>query len=106
MSKPEPINLNDLTLEMTKMFKRTIDANIDLAILPDKTIKPILADSGQMQQVLLNLVINARDAMPKGGNLILETKNIEPADLTWERRPTLPAGSLYPINRDRYRDRH
>ena len=92
VSQPQPVNLNDLSAEMNKMLKRLIDATIDLAIIQDKDLKHILADPGQMQQIILNLVLNARDAMPKGGHLIVETKHVEAARLAEEERSGLPRG--------------
>ena len=94
VSKPQPVNLNELSAEMRKMLKHLIDANVDLAILQGGELKSVLADPGQMQQIILNLVLNARDAMPKGGNLILETKNVEADQVEKEERPTLPSGSF------------
>jgi nitrogen-specific signal transduction histidine kinase/ActR/RegA family two-component response regulator len=91
--QPQPVNLNELSAEMSKMLKRLIDASVDLAIIQDKDLKHILADPGQMQQIILNLVLNARDAMPQGGNLILETKHLEANQLEREGKPNLPAGS-------------
>jgi CheY-like chemotaxis protein len=64
-----------------------------LTILQGEDIPAILCDQGQVQQVILNLVLNARDAMPNGGNLILETKRVDPDKLEQEGRPTLPPGS-------------
>ncbi|HTC20873.1 MAG TPA: PAS domain S-box protein, partial [bacterium] len=55
--QPQPVNLNDLSAEMSKMLKRLIDATVDLAIIQDKDLKHILADPGQMQQIILNLVL-------------------------------------------------
>src|ERR1019366_3872232 len=98
VSQPQPVNLNDLSAEMTKMLKRLIDANIDLSIIQDKDLRPILTDPGQMQQTILNLVLNARDAMPKGGHLIIETKNIREDKLDGEQRPTLPSGDYVRLN--------
>jgi two-component system, cell cycle sensor histidine kinase and response regulator CckA len=92
ISQPQPVNLNDLSAEMNKMLKRIIEATIDLAIIQDKTISPILADPGQMQQVILNLVLNAQDAMPKGGHLIVETKSIRADDLEDEQKNSIPRG--------------
>jgi len=92
ISQPQPVNLNDLGAEMTKMLKRIIEAAIDLAIIQDKSLKPILADPGQMQQVILNLVLNAQDAMPKGGHLIVETKNISADHVVVEQKVSLPPG--------------
>ena len=91
--QPQPVNLNELSTEMSKMLKRLIDAAVDLSIIQDKEIQFILADQGQMQQVILNLVLNARDAMPKGGNIIVETKHVPSKNLELEQRPTLPPGS-------------
>ncbi len=77
VSQPQAVNLNEINADMSKMFKRLIDASIDLSIKEEKNLKLIQADPGQMQQVILNLVLNARDAMPKGGRLIIETGNLE-----------------------------
>jgi two-component system, cell cycle sensor histidine kinase and response regulator CckA len=77
VSQPQLVNLNELSSEMIKMFKRLIDASIDFSIVQDKDLNSIQSDPGQIQQVILNLVLNARDAMPKGGNLTVITQNIE-----------------------------
>ena len=94
VSQPQPVNLNEVSADMKKMLKRLIDANVELAIIQDPAIRPILADPGQIQQIILNLVINARDAMPQGGNLILETKEVKADHLESEGRPTLPIGDF------------
>ena len=98
VSQPQLVNLNELSAEMNKMLKRLIDATIDLSIIQDKDLRPILTDPGQMQQVILNLVLNARDAMPKGGHLIIETRNIPEDRLDQEQRPTLPSGDYVRLN--------
>ncbi|HEY5038715.1 MAG TPA: PAS domain S-box protein, partial [bacterium] len=54
VSQPRPVNLNDLSVEMNKMFKRLIDATIHLSIIQEKDLRSILVDPGQMQQVILN----------------------------------------------------
>jgi len=90
--QPQPVNLNEVGTEMGKMLKRLIDAAVDLKMIQDKAIGPILSDPGQMQQVILNLVINARDAMPQGGTLIIETKRVPLEELEAEGRPMLPRG--------------
>ena len=71
--RPRRMDLNALVNETTSMLQRLIGANVELAARLDPTIPPVLADPGQMQQVLLNLAVNARDAMPDGGVLMLET---------------------------------
>jgi len=93
VSQPQPVNLNELSAEMNKMLKRLIDATVDLSIIQDKNLKPVLGDPGQMQQIILNLVLNAKDAMPKGGHLILETRQLEPDEMEKEGKPTLPLGA-------------
>lgn len=92
VSQPQPVNLNEMSAELNKMLKRLLDANIDLAIIQDPELKLLQADPGQMQQVLMNLTLNARDAMPRGGSLIIETKNIGPEDLSPQKTPTIPPG--------------
>lgn len=92
VSQPQAVNLNDLSAEMNKMLKRLLDANVDLAIIQDGDLRPVLADPGQVQQIILNLVLNARDAMPKGGNLIVETKQVRGVELEMEEKPSLPPG--------------
>ncbi len=70
------LNLNDLLKEMADMLRRLLSDDIEVNIVSDSGLGLIRADRGQMQQVILNLVINAADAMPLGGNLVLETANV------------------------------
>jgi two-component system, cell cycle sensor histidine kinase and response regulator CckA len=62
---------------MDKLLRRLMDESIEMAALPGKTLWTIKADPGQMEQVIMNLVVNARDAMPNGGRLTVETANVE-----------------------------
>jgi two-component system cell cycle sensor histidine kinase/response regulator CckA len=75
--QPKEIDLNHVILEMNKMLQRLIGEDVDLLIglMPD--LGKVKADPSQIEQVLLNLSINARDAMPKGGKLTIETANVE-----------------------------
>lgn len=73
-------NLNKIVADMEKMLRRLIGEDIQFAIDLDHSIRDICADRGHIEQVLMNLVVNARDAMPSGGRLVIKTKNILVAD--------------------------
>jgi PAS domain S-box-containing protein len=71
------VNLNDVVTDIETLLRRTIDEQITLvsSLAPD--LHPILAERGQLEQVLVNLAVNARDAMPEGGTLAIDTVNID-----------------------------
>ncbi len=75
--QPRVLDLNDVVSGMIKMVSRVIGENIELAFLPGAKLGSVKADPGQIEQVVLNLVVNARDAMPDGGRLTIETSNID-----------------------------
>ena len=70
------LNLNDILKEMDQLLRRLIDANIEMTFAPGEQIGCILADAGYIGQVLMNLSVNARDAMPSGGKLTIATSNV------------------------------
>jgi signal transduction histidine kinase/ligand-binding sensor domain-containing protein/CheY-like chemotaxis protein len=76
--KPRTLALNDLVSEIARMLRRTVGEDIELRIVLDPALGVVRADPGQIEQVLLNLVVNARDAMPRGGELRIETRNVAP----------------------------
>ena len=67
-------NLNDIVTNMAKMLNRLIGEDVTMNIVTTERIGNIRADEGQLEQILMNLVVNARDAMPNGGRLIIETE--------------------------------
>jgi PAS domain S-box-containing protein len=75
--QPRIVDLNEVVAGMIQMVSRLIGANIELSFLPALDLGRVKADPSQMEQVVLNLVVNARDAMPDGGQLTIETSNID-----------------------------
>jgi len=74
--QPVVLDLNTVVKDMDKMLRRLIDENIELTIEPGKQVGHAKADPGYIGQVLMNLVVNARDAMPNGGQLTVTTSNV------------------------------
>lgn len=73
--QPKVIDLNDVVAELAKMLRRMIGEDVELVIVPGPRLARVKADPGQIEQVIMNLAINARDAMPTGGRLTIETCN-------------------------------
>jgi len=73
---PQTVNLNMILLDMDKMIRRLIGENIELIIIPSQDKVSVKIDPGLFEQVIANLVVNSRDAMPQGGKLVIETSNI------------------------------
>jgi PAS domain S-box-containing protein len=77
IAEPKPVNLNLVVAESGKMLRRLIGEHIDIATRLDPSLGLVVADRGQMNQVLVNLAINARDAMTAGGTMLIATANVE-----------------------------
>src|SRR5437773_1774151 len=75
--QPKVVDLNALVLDMDKLLRRLIGEDVELATVLYPTLGRVTADPGQLEQVIVNLAVNARDAMPQGGKLTLETRNID-----------------------------
>jgi PAS domain S-box-containing protein len=73
--QPRVLDLNAVVAEMEKMLRRVIGEDVELVTRPDPALARVHADPGQLEQVILNLALNARDAMPQGGRLVVETAN-------------------------------
>jgi two-component system, cell cycle sensor histidine kinase and response regulator CckA len=74
--QPKILNLDLVVSDMEKMLRRVIGENIDLRAVLEPTLGSVKADPGQIEQIILNLVVNARDSMPDGGKLTIETDNV------------------------------
>ncbi|MHB8205615.1 MAG: response regulator, partial [Desulfomonilaceae bacterium] len=73
---PKPLNLNDEIIQIKKLLDRTIPKMIEIEIGLQNGLNTINADSSQIEQIMMNLAVNARDAMPDGGRLVIETEDI------------------------------
>ena len=104
--QPQVLDLNRVAADLEKMLRRLIGEHIDLDIVAGPDLGAVKADPGQIEQIIMNLAVNARDAMPKGGRLTLETANIDFAASHNCRFEKYPAGPLRQAGGDRHRQRH
>ena len=86
------VDLNETVSRMEKMLGRLIGDGVELVILPGSGLGSIDADPGQIEQVLMNLAINARDAMPEGGRILIQTANVEIDEANAGQRPSMRPG--------------
>jgi CheY-like chemotaxis protein len=90
--QPQVINLNSTVEDMGKLLPRLIGEDVELVTHLQKDLGCIRADAGQMEQVIMNLAVNARDAMPNGGKLVIETRNSELDNSYTENHPFIHPG--------------
>jgi len=90
--QPQVINLNGIIAEMGKLLPRLIGEDIELVVRMNEDLGTVRADASQMEQVIMNLAVNARDAMPNGGKLVIETANAELDHSYLTSHPLMKAG--------------
>ena len=91
--QPRVLDLNAVVAEMGKMLPRLIGEHIENVFVPEPKLKLVTADPGQIEQVLMNLAVNARDAMPGGGTLTVRTANVEMTQGSGARHGSMTPGS-------------
>jgi len=91
-SAHEPVDLNPLTRELIRLLRRTIPENIEINVEIDDGEYYVLADASRIQQVITNLAVNARDAMPGGGRITFRLSNLDTAGDRTSPIPDLPTG--------------
>jgi PAS domain S-box-containing protein len=92
VTEPQVLNLNRAVTEVDKMLRRIIGEHIELRLRLASDLWPIEIDRTQLEQVVVNIAVNARDAMPDGGQLLIATKNIRLEGGEQGELPQLPAG--------------
>ncbi len=104
--QPKVLDLNAVVANMGRMLRRVIGEDIDLVIVARPGVARVNADPGQLEQVLLNLAVNARDAMPGGGRLTIETADIDLDEEHARLHPGVGARAPRDARGDRHRRRH
>jgi len=92
LAQPRPLDLNAVISEAEKMFGLLVGEDVDLITRLSPALGQVMADSTQLHQILMNLLVNARDAMPRGGRVVIETKNIEADEDFVRRHPACKPG--------------
>ncbi|MFV0513080.1 MAG: ATP-binding protein [Jhaorihella sp.] len=94
---PEVLDLRDTLADLTQLLNRLVGEKVTLSLCHDPVLRPIRADKRQLEQVLMNLVVNARDAMQQGGEIRIETEVVALEKPLERDRATLPAGEYVTV---------
>ena len=90
--EPKVLDLNAITMDTHKMLSRLIGEDISVNVVLEPNLGPVIGDQGQIEQVIMNLVLNARDSMPQGGKITIETANLELDETYTRMHPELKPG--------------
>lgn len=93
---PRILNLNDVVSHSKKMLKRMIGEDVELDFMPQEDLPMVKFDEGQIEQILINLAVNARDAMPEGGKLSVVTRTVEITEADLDENP-IPHSGQYVV---------
>ncbi|MFO1059793.1 MAG: response regulator [Dongiaceae bacterium] len=96
--QPRVLDVTDVLAELSHLLRRLIGENIELEIVHDRGLWPVKVDHGQLEQVIINLAVNARDAMPDGGRLTIRTRNLALAQTLSRGAETMPPGQYVVID--------
>ncbi|QQA44944.1 response regulator [Pelagovum pacificum] len=96
--RPQHLDLRDTLSDLTHLLNRLVGERITLSLSHDPGLSPIRGDKRQLEQVLMNLVVNARDAMPAGGEIRIWTENFSIADQLERDRATVPPGDYVALH--------
>ncbi len=95
--RPEPLDLRDTISDLIHLLNRLVGEKVTLTLSHDPVLRPVRADKRQLEQVLMNLVVNARDAMPSGGEIRIETEVMSLKEPLIRDRATVPSGEYVTV---------
>lgn len=96
--QPKVVDLNEILFNLEKMLRSLTGEDIDLVILPEPNLGKVKADPNQLEQVIMNLMVNAREALPQGGKLTIQTANLSLKQEYVGQQFRLPPGSYVALN--------
>jgi two-component system cell cycle sensor histidine kinase/response regulator CckA len=91
--QPRVLLITDVLAELSHLLRRLIGENIELHMIHGRDLRPVRVDQGQLEQVIINLAVNARDAMPDGGDLTIRTENVTTAEALQRGAEIMPPGN-------------